>query len=209
MTDRERRSSRRPLQLMRAADGTPTAISGYAAVFHRADDPGTEYQLWDDMVERIMPGAFDSVAREDVAGLFNHDPSQLLASTWAGTMELDQDGVGLRYRIPVDMNHPKHRDLVPMLERGDLAGSSFSFQVAKGGQRFVEQEDGRLVREITRVSPLFDVGPVTFPAYTATTAGVRTQDVADDVRREAAAWRARRTRVAVRTRLLDLDGHGG
>ena len=68
------------------ADGSK-AITGYAAVFHRADEPGTEYTLAKDLVERISPVAFNRAISEkhDARALFNHDPNMLLGRAGAGT----------------------------------------------------------------------------------------------------------------------------
>jgi HK97 family phage prohead protease len=71
----------------------------YGAVFFDPDDSGTEYEMYDDVFERIMPGAFDKALREDdVRGTFNHDSSCLLGRTASGTMRLsvDRRGSGTR-----------------------------------------------------------------------------------------------------------------
>jgi hypothetical protein len=61
------------------AEGDKNVITGYGAVFYNSADPGTEYSLFSDMVERIGPNAFDdALNRDDVRGLFNHDSSMLL-----------------------------------------------------------------------------------------------------------------------------------
>ena len=80
-------------------DGKPI-IAGYGAVFYDGT-PETEYKLWDDMVERIMPGAFDRAISEkhDVRGLFNHDPNHVLGRTKSGTMKLSVDSKGLADEI--------------------------------------------------------------------------------------------------------------
>lgn len=144
-------------------------ISGYGAVYYRDGEQGTEYQLWDDMFERIMPGAFDRAIREDdVRGLFNHDPDHLLGRTASGTMRLSSDKNGLRYEIdPPDTS--VGRDVRESMRRGDLSGSSFAFHVTE--QTWREEKRGNqkvTIREVRGVR-LFDVGPVTFPAYDATT----------------------------------------
>ena len=143
-------------------------IEGLASVFYDGTEK-TEYQLWSDTVERIMPTAFDRALKEkdDVRGLFNHDPSEILGRTKAGTMKLSKSKEGLTYRIDAPQSAGP---LVEAIKRGDVSGSSFSFiideltwreeKVAKGVTRFV--------REINSVQ-LFDVGPVTFPAYDQTT----------------------------------------
>ena len=161
-------------------DDEPHEIRGYAAVFYNGT-PETEFRLWDDMVERIMPGAFDDVlvSKPDVRGLFNHDPDHVLGRTSAGTMSLSVDGKGLAYRIVLgDTNVAQ--DVAKHVQRGDIDGSSFAFQVQS--ERF-RTEDGIDIREIEKVEPLYDVGPVTFPAYEGTAAGFRaTEDIAREVR---------------------------
>jgi HK97 family phage prohead protease len=167
-------------------EGDEARISGYGAVFYDGT-PGTEYRLREDMVERLLPGAFDRAIREDdVRGLFNHDPNNVLGRSQAGTMKLAADGTGLRYEI-VPGETTIGRDVREHLKRGDVTGSSFSFELEKNGQEF-RKENGLIIREIKSVR-LFDVGPVTFPAYTGTTAEARAayekfeQDGADLARR--------------------------
>jgi len=143
-------------------EDAPPVIMGHGAVFFDADDRGTEYHLWDNVYERISPEAFDDVLQQDVRGLFNHDSNMLLGRTKAGTMKLVKDERGLHYEIePPDTQ--LGRDTLVLLKRGDLTGSSFSFIPDKTS--YEETDDGRVIRTIEHVSMLFDVGPVTFPAY--------------------------------------------
>jgi len=146
-----------------------TTIRGYGAVFYRGT-PETEFKIWDDMVERIMPEAFDRALKEkdDVRALFNHDPSMVLGRRSAETLKLSTDNIGLLYEIPTG-DTTVARDLIEHLRRKDISGSSFSFRTTDEDFR---RENGVIIREIRGVE-LFDVGPVTFPAYEATTAGVR------------------------------------
>lgn len=177
------------------ADGKSKAIVGYAAVFYDGTRE-TEYELWDGAVERIMPGAFTSAMDrpDDVRGLFNHDPNQIIGRNTAGTMTLTVDERGLRYEIePPDS--PVGHTVVTALQRGDVSGSSFAFLVPHGGQRWIEEvgvgdSPDLEVREITDVE-LFDVGPVTYPAYEATVSDVRT-----DVAALRDAWRQQRREAA-------------
>lgn len=169
------------------ADGKRT-ISGYAAVFYDPADPGTEYRLWDDCVERILPGAFDRAVREDdVRGLFNHEDSQILGRTASGTMRLSVDKRGLRYEIDAPDTQCA-RDLLQLLDRGDVTGSSFAFMPDDTTYR---ETDGVYIIE-RRAVRLFDVGPVAFPAYTATEAQARAVSAADGerIRDEVKARRA-------------------
>jgi HK97 family phage prohead protease len=168
-------------------EGGKRTITGYAAVFYDASDPGTAYRLWDDVEERILPGAFDRAVREDdVRGLFNHEDSQLLGRTLSGTMRLSVDKRGLRYEIDAPDTQCA-RDLLQLLDRGDVTGSSFAFMPDDTSYR---ETDGVYIIE-RRAVRLFDVGPVAFPAYTATEAAARsvTADHAEHLRREAQARR--------------------
>jgi len=149
-------------------------ISGYAAVFYDGQPGGgTEFGLWEGARERIAPGAFARAIteRDDARALFNHEPDKLLGRVSAGTLQLREDGKGLHYRINLG-NTSIARDVKEMISRGDLTGSSFSFKVTE--EEWTDEE-GTQVRTISGVQ-LFDVGPVTFPAYDAST--VKSRDLA-------------------------------
>ena len=68
-------------------EGESPRFVGYGAVFYREGEAGTEYGLGGSIKERIQPGAFDRALAEsdDVRGLFNHDPDNLLGRTANGT----------------------------------------------------------------------------------------------------------------------------
>lgn len=187
------------------ADGGKMIV-GYGAVFHRTGEAGTEYRLAPDIVERIAPAAFDRALsqKQDVRGLFNHDPNMLLGRSAAGTMRMSADAKGLRYEIDLP-DTQVGKDVAASIARGDLTGSSFSFRInGKAGQRF-DKGDGVDVRNILDVD-LYDVGPVTFPAYEGTTTGMRSGDC-DDAVEARAQWIAEleQEQVKVRSRLISLD----
>lgn len=166
----EQRSISRPLEL-RAEGDAPPRIAGYAAVFYRAEDPATQFQLWPGAFERIARSAFDeALKRDDVRALFNHDSSKLLGRNKSGTLKLSVDDVGLRYEIePSDSQ--TYRDLAESLKRGDVDGSSFQFSVV-GEDVWYRDDSGNEIRELRNVK-LYDVGPATFPAYAGSSASTR------------------------------------
>jgi uncharacterized protein len=172
-----------PVGVESRADGKKV-ITGYAAVFYDPNDPGTEYRMWSDMVERIMPGAFDKAIREDdVRGLFNHEDCNILGRTKSGTMRLSVDKRGLKYEIdPPDTQCA--RDLMQSIDRGDVSGSSFMFKPVANTYRDVE---GLYIIERDEVK-LYDVGPVCFPAYESTDTSVRSAEDGESVRREVDSW---------------------
>jgi hypothetical protein len=160
-----------PVTLQQQTDALPS-ITGYAAVFYQPGNPGTEYRLGRGLVERILPTAFDRALRErdDVRAAFNHDANLILARVKSGTLRLTTDRIGLRYTITPG-NTSVARDVVESIRRGDISGSSFSFSIDEKRGPYLDPKDkSRAVVEIVSVH-LFDVGPVTYPAYEATTAG--------------------------------------
>ena len=184
------------------ADGGKTLV-GYGAVFYREGEAGTEYRLGPDVVERISPSAFTRALAEkhDARALFNHDPNMLLGRAAAGTLRLSTDARGLRYEIDLpDTNVGK--DVAASIARGDLSGSSFSFAInGKDGQPFEKCKEYD-VRHIEDVD-LYDVGPVTYPAYEATSVGLRSGDCSDAF--EAVNdWRKEREAEAVAVRLRQI-----
>ncbi len=128
--------------------------------------------------EVIEPGAFDHIiARQrpaaDVVALFNHDASALLARTSAGTLKLWSDDRGVMYEIDPLPKTQLAQDLVEHIRLRNVSGSSFAFTVAADGERYETDEDGNTTRYISRASGLFDVSPVTQPAYESSAVSVR------------------------------------
>lgn len=150
--------------------GSGKTLSGYGIRFYDGT-PETEYELWEGVVERILPTAADGALTrpDDVRGLFNHNPDNILGRSAASTMRLTKDEKGLRYEIDLP-EHAVGAMVREAVQRGDVTGSSFGFTATAVNWR--KEPDGKEVREIAAVT-LYDVGPVTFPAYEGTTAGVR------------------------------------
>lgn len=182
------------------ADGENHTIFGLASVFYDGT-PGTQYELFPGLVERIMPGAFDRTLADgdDVRGLWNHDSNLLLGRTASGTVRLSKTSRGLLYEI--DLAESSYsKDLAIHAERDDIAGSSFGFNIR--GERFV-REDEIDIREITDVR-LFDVSPVTYPAYESTSTGVRNEDLME-VRSAYGNWKRESGFSASKVERLNRD----
>ena len=124
--------------------------------------------------ERIAAGAFDTAVKEDdVRALFNHDPNYVIGRTTAGTLALSQDAEGLRYEAtPPDTQWA--RDLLVTVGRGDVNQSSFGFSVVREEWTRPENRAELPLRTILEAR-LFDVSPVTYPAYEETSAEARSQ----------------------------------
>ena len=164
-TDRELRSVSRGVEIRAETDTTPKELSGYAALF---DTPA---EIAGAFVEIIDHGAFDQALGDDVRVLFNHDPNLVLGRTKSGTASLAVDATGLRYRVRPPTTQIG-RDVVELVERGDIDGSSFGFRVLKDSWTEGVTPNALPVRHIEAVA-LYDVSPVTQPAYAETTVEAR------------------------------------
>jgi hypothetical protein len=135
-------------------------ITGYAAVYDRLSLDLGGFR------EKILPGAFDKVlarqrGKQDVVAVFNHDNNIVLGRTSSGTLELSSDAKGLRYEVTPPATRS---DIVELIARRDVRGSSFAFTVGTGGDAWSSDDKGS-IRSVREVSGLFDVGPVVNPAY--------------------------------------------
>ena len=168
-TNIERRVYDAEFRVAEDGDGKPK-LDGYAAVFDR------DSENLGGFVERIEQGAFSDVLGDDVRALFNHDSNWLLGRTAAATLTISEDKTGLHSEIwPPDTS--AGRDTVTSIKRGDVTAMSFAFSIAPDGDRWEDFDDGRTVRTITKVGRLYDVSPVTFPAYPDTTIAARSLEM--------------------------------
>lgn len=157
------------LRVGTTADGKPSTIEGYAAVFNSLSEPlGAGKQQFR---EKIRPGAFARAiaAGADVRGLFNHDANHILGRTKSGTLDLREDDKGLRFSVKLNPDDAQAMSTAAKIQRGDVDGCSFAFRANKDAWAV---EDGQTVRELIDCD-LFDVGPVVYPAYEATSVDVR------------------------------------
>ncbi len=156
---------------VRSLEDGKKKICGYAARFNELS---ADFGGWK---EKIMPGAFDGVLeKSDVRALFNHDPNIVLGRQSAGTLTVKIDSVGLYYEIdPPDTQQA--RDLMTSIERKDIDGSSFAFVVDwENGGTVWERAGDFDIRNIIKFGEIFDISPVTYPAYPTTEADLRSMD---------------------------------
>ncbi len=148
-------------------DGDEEAtISGYAAVFNKKSLP-LGFQGFREM---IAPGAFtETIKTADVRALFNHNPDMVLGRTRSNTLTLEEDQKGLKVAItPPDTTWAN--DLRESIRRRDITQMSFSFETVED---LWEGEDTKSPLRTLRKVNLFDVSPVTFPAYPQTSVKAR------------------------------------
>lgn len=166
----EARGIRTLFEIRTSQDGK-VKLAGVAAVFERFSENLGGF------IEQIARGAFDETDMSDVRGLFNHDANVILGRTGSpGTLHLDVTEAGLEYEIDLPDTQLVRDMVVSPIERGDVSQSSFGFIVAPGGATFDEDDEGRFIRTVSKIKRLFDVSPVTFPAYPDTAVATRGLD---------------------------------
>ena len=158
-------------------DATTRKFSGYGVVFNSDSVPlvvrhqGQEIRV----VERITADCVRDAIMDDVVSAFNHDLNIIFGRTSAGTMRLTVDETGIRYDYDVP-NTSAGNDLLVSVERGDISGSSFMFNIdSDEGYDFQRREDGTIVATPRKITRIMEMGPVVFPAYPQTTAENRSQ----------------------------------
>jgi HK97 family phage prohead protease len=151
------------LKVEARAKGENRKIVGHASVFNTEADIGGWF------LESVAPGAFRrAIVEDDVRALFNHDANFVLGRNRAGTLRLSEDEVGLVIEVdPPDTQAA--RDIMVSIERGDVSQMSIGFQVLK--QEW--DETGDVLKRRILEARLFDVSPVTFPAFPTTDVALR------------------------------------
>ena len=167
------------LNVEERADGMGPKITGYAAVFDKWSEDLGGFR------EKIRSGAFKkAIGKSDVRGLFNHDSNYVLGRQSNGTLTIKEDKNGLWMEIdPPDTQIIRDLVLAP-IKRGDIKEQSFAFVIAEGGDEWKnlhgEKPNEPVTRTITEVDELFDVSPVTYPAYPDTSVALRSMDKAKE-----------------------------
>jgi len=149
-------------------DAESNAITGYAAVFNAwSEDLGF-------FKEQIAPGAFKGTIKNgDIRALINHDPNLVIGRTKNGTVRLweDEHGLGFEVDLP-DTSYAK--DLRESIKRQDITQNSFGFQTIR--DEWTDDGKRRTLHEVR----LFDISPVTFPAYKQTRVKMRLHEIGID-----------------------------
>ena len=146
-------------------EGEDNIVVGYGSVFNTLSNELGGFR------EIIAEGAFDGRLNDDVRFLINHDGLPL-ARTTNGTLRLTTDERGLKYEAKV-ANTSLGRDLIELMRNGTINQSSFAFVVEDDSW---EVRDGVNVRTINKVSRLYDVSAVTYPAYEEASVALRSME---------------------------------
>lgn len=184
------------------ADTEARKLEGYAAVFNEySENLGGYFEI-------IESNAFDDVMSDDVRCVLNHDPNIVLGRTGAGTLTLSTDSKGLKFVCQLP-DTQQARDLMELVNRGDINQCSFKFSIKEDD--WVDEEDRGWVRTIKKVRKLYDVGPVTFPAYSTTDVSVRSFEEAKsktEIKTNKHNIKILRQRQQLRAKRWDFDHNG-
>jgi HK97 family phage prohead protease len=130
-------------------------VSGYAARFNSITE------LYDGLQEQIATGAFSSSIGGDIRALWDHDTRLVLGRTKNNTLKLSEDSIGLRFDLEIN-DTTFGKDTYKLIKRGDISGVSFGFRVKDEEWKRLDKDT--VLRTIKDVE-LFEISPVTFPAY--------------------------------------------
>lgn len=170
---------------IRSFSGTATpsisegrTIEGYAIVFNQRSQ--VMYDFWEDVYfeEIILPEAVtpELIRSCDIKALMEHNRERLLARSnkGEGTLELEIDEVGLKYRFTAP-NTKDGDDAIELVSRRDIGGSSFGFIARSKGcvEREWDKSTQRWLHRIRKFDAIFDVTLTSDPAYTQTSVNVR------------------------------------
>lgn len=137
-------------------------------------DSRTNLGWYDEIIER---GALDTTDLKDVRFLVNHNTDMIpLArsrnNTVNSTMQMEIDEKGMKIRVDLDTeNNTEAKSLYSAVERGDIDGMSFMFTVDE--DRWEDIDSDHPTRSILKISKVFEVSAVTFPAYEDTSIQAR------------------------------------
>ena len=137
---------------------------GYALVFNSwSEDLGG-------FVETIEPSALEGSDLSDVRALFNHNADKVLARSSAGTLDLETDEKGLKFRFKIP-NTSYGKDIAENLKNGNIDQCSFGFILDDDGDSFDFDEKRSIYqRTLKKIKSVMDISLVTYPAYSSTSA---------------------------------------
>ncbi len=159
------------LSVRKAATGEMQLI-GTAIVF---DSPSQDLGGFTEIVKR--QSVQKSLQRNnDVFMLWQHDSSQPLSRVKTGSLKLTLTDVSLDF-VATMPSSPLGQNAYQAVSDGTVDSVSFGFGVEPGGEKWLEDERGNLVRELWDIN-VAEISPVTWAAYLAPHVDTRSCPVA-------------------------------
>lgn len=165
--------------LRATSDGGGSTMFGHFAVFNRWTEIASYFE--GNFLERIAPGAFADTFKAKAAQvrvLYDHGADPQIGNKPLGTpTTLREDKTGAYYEVDL-FDSSYVNDLKPAIRANQL-GASFRFKVTaeewvSPAQASADNPQKLDERTITGVD-LYEFGPVTFPAYSEATVGMRSR----------------------------------
>lgn len=184
------------------AGGDGRTLEGYAAVFGKS---ARIRDLGGDFDEVIAPGAFTRSLGERTPVLqFEHGKDPRVGAVPIGAIEdLREDGQGLFVRATL-FDNAVVEPVRQAIAGKAIKGMSFRFSVPDGGDKWTR--DGKAEQREVRDADVYELGPVVFPAYDATSVGVRSLLAQLDPDDHRALLRELAAELRLATDLTDFTG---
>lgn len=168
----ERRTYIAPETRARVTNEATRTIRGYGIVFNKESvDLRAGGRVFREV---IRPEAVRNVDFSNLLSMHNHRSERLLGATASGTMRTGVDSTGVWYEVDLP-NAPTGDDVLESVRRGDTPGSSFQFDIRGDGDKWSMRE-GKAFREVTQFNGVYEMGPVSEPAYPDTSISARSME---------------------------------
>lgn len=151
-------------------------VEGYAVVFNSLSEDLGGFR------EIIRPSAItqELINNSDIIANMDHRNDYMMARLRKGKgnidLTLDEHGLKFRYTIPDTV---KGDELWSHVERGEIDQCSFAFGIDysdPAAEKYHVDKDGVTIREILKISKLYDISCVINPAYEDTEVYTRDLD---------------------------------
>lgn len=172
-------------------------ITGYAAMFN------SDSQDLGGFIERIAPGAFTGVLKDDAWAYLNHSINHPLGRN-GKNLTLIEDEKGLKYTVNLLDNTDGNNARI-LVRAGIIYKSSFAFIAAEEMFTKGDPQNGvPHIRTITKMERLFDVSPLsTDPAYMDTSVAARCLKKLDGLQQINAALELQKQRYKFRRKKIE------
>lgn len=160
---------------IRAAEGDQSKHSISGAIKYDSESHVMRDWYGEDFVEVIAPGAFAEYLRDNpTVSLWCHRTDQILGNTKSGTLRVFDGPTELRFELDLP-NNSWGNDARESIQRGDVDGVSFGFNVRTNGDRWskIERDGKKLYKRTILNASLPEISPTPFAAYPENEVSVR------------------------------------
>jgi len=154
-------------------EGETLILEGRAILYNEVT------KIWDDEEEEFLPASgTETIAQDDIRAVWNHNNDIVLGRKSAGTLIISEDESGVPVKI-ICPDSPEGRSKYESVRRGDVIQMSFAFRSLDETWSKRVENDRHIYKRTVKKYRLFEVSPVTFPAYENTTIQARCKQMAE------------------------------